>query len=177
MRNRKFILAGAAAFALAALALAAAYFYIPGGVRPHFEEGDIRVCLNADGTILLDWPQARLEPLPENGEDGGTPAEGDGPAGAPPDAVYYDLDVQSGDRRVQKLQGSPGVLLDALPLPMTVRVQAVVEGKNLLGIPRRLTSQTLIAEVADADLSAPEAVGTPGPGSLALSWKQPGQVP
>ena len=52
--NRKFILAGAAAFALAALALAAAYFYIPGGVRPSFEEGDVRVCLNEDGTILLD---------------------------------------------------------------------------------------------------------------------------
>ena len=173
--NRKFILAGAAAFALAALALAAAYFYIPGGVRPSFEEGDVRVCLNEDGTILLDWPEARLEPLPVNGEDGGAPAEEDG--GAPQDAVFYDLDVQSGDRHVQKLQSSPGVLLDSLTLPMTVRVQAVVEGKNLLGMPRRLTSQTLIVEVADADLSAPEAVGTPGPGSLALSWKQPGQVP
>ena len=175
--NRKFILAGAAAFALAALALAAAYFYIPGGVRPSFEEGDLRVCLNEDGTILLDWPEARSEPLPENGEDGGSPAEGDGPGGAPQNAVCYDLDVQSGDRHVQKLQSSPGVLLDSLTLPMTVRVQAVVEGKNLLGMPRRLTSQTLIVEVADADLSAPEAVGTPGPGSLALSWKQPGQVP
>ena len=173
--NRKFILAGAAAFALAALALAAAYFYIPGGVRPSFEEGDVRVCLNEDGTILLDWPEGRSEPLPENGEDGGAPAEEDG--GAPQDAVFYDLDVQSGDRHVQKLQSSPGVLLDSLTLPMTVRVQAVVEGKNLLGMPRRLTSQTLIVEVADADLSAPEAVGTPGPGSLALSWKQPGQVP
>nr|WP_325242525.1 M15 family metallopeptidase [uncultured Oscillibacter sp.] len=173
--NRKFILAGAAAFALAALALAAAYFYIPGGVRPSFEEGDVRVCLNEDGTILLDWPEARLEPLPVNGEDGGAPAEEDG--GAPQNAVCYDLDVQSGDRHVQKLQSSPGVLLDSLTLPMTVRVQAVVEGKNLLGMPRRLTSQTLIVEVADADLSAPEAVGTPGPGSLALSWKQPGQVP
>ena len=175
MMNRKFILAGAAAFALAALALAAAYFYIPGGVRPSFEEGDVRVCLNEDGTILLDWPEARLEPLPVNGEDGGAPAEEDG--GAPQNAVCYDLDVQSGDRHVQKLQSSPGVLLDSLTLPMTVRVQAVVEGKNLLGMPRRLTSQTLIVEVADADLSAPEAVGTPGPGSLALSWKQPGQVP
>ncbi len=173
--NRKFILAGAAAFALAALALAAAYFYIPGGVRPSFEEGDVRVCLNEDGTILLDWPEARLEPLPVNGEDGGAPAEEDG--GAPQDAVFYDLDVKSGDHHFQKLQSSPGVLLDSLTLPMTVRVQAVVEGKNLLGMPRRLTSQTLIVEVADADLSAPEAVGTPGPGSLALSWKQPGQVP
>ena len=147
--------------------MAAAYFYIPGGVRPSFEEGDVRVCLNEDGTILLDWPEARSEPLPENGEEGG----------APQNAVCYDLDVQSGDRHVQKLQSSPGVLLDSLTLPMTVRVQAVVEGKNLLGMPRRLTSQTLIVEVADADLSAPEAVGTPGPGSLALSWKQPGQVP
>ncbi len=173
--NRKFILAGAAAFALAALALAAAYFYIPGGVRPSFEEGDVRVCLNEDGTILLDWPEARLEPLPVNGEDGGAPAEEDG--GAPQDAVFYDLDVKSGDHHFQKLQSYPGILLDSSALPMTVRIQAVVGGRNLLGMLRRLTSQTLIVEVADADLSAPEAVGTPGPGSLALSWKQPGQVP
>ena len=173
--NRKFILAGAAAFALAALALAAAYFYIPGGVRPSFEEGDVRVCLNEDGTILLDWPEARLEPLPVNGEDGGAPAEEDG--GAPQDAVFYDLDVKSGDHHFQKLQSYPGILLDSSALPMTVRIQAVVGGRNLLGMLRRLTSQTLIVEVADADLSAPEAVGTPGPGSLSLSWKQPGQVP
>lgn len=173
--NRKFILAGAAAFALAALALAAAYFYIPGGIRPSFEEGDVRVCLNEDGTILLDWPEARLEPLPVNGEDGGAPAEEDG--GAPQDAVFYDLDVKSGDHHFQKLQSYPGILLDSSALPMTVRIQAVVGGRNLLGMLRRLTSQTLIVEVADADLSAPEAVGTPGPGSLSLSWKQPGQVP
>ena len=56
--TRKIILAGAAAFALAALALTAAYFYIPGGARLVFGEGDIRICLNADGTAELDWPEA-----------------------------------------------------------------------------------------------------------------------
>ena len=60
---------------------------------------------------------------------------------------------------------------------MTVQVQAAVEGKNLLGMPRRLSSRKLTAEVGYAELGAPKAVGTPGPGSLSLSWEQPGQVP
>ena len=175
--NRNIILAGAAAFALAALALAAAYFYIPGGVRPSFAEGDVRICLNDDGTLLLDWPEASLAPLPEDEEKDGPPAEGDDPDGAAKDAVFYDLDVKSGDHRFQTLQSSPGVLLDALALPMTVRIQAMAEGKNLLGMSRKLTSQTLAVEVNYADLSAPEAVGAPGPGNLSLAWTQAGQVP
>ena len=65
--SRKWILAGAAALVLAALATA--YFYIPGGVRPAFDEGDIRVCLNGDGTVELSWPEARAEASPENAEE------------------------------------------------------------------------------------------------------------
>ena len=175
--NRNIILAGAAAFALAALALAAAYFYIPGGVRPSFEEGDVRVCLNDDGTILLDWPEASPAPLPEEGEDSGPPAEGGDRDGAPRDAVLYDLDVKSGDRHFQTQRNGPGLLLEAFSLPMTVRIRAMADGKNLLGMPRKLTSQTLAVEVVSADLNPPEAVGSPGPGTLSLSWKQAGQVP
>ena len=55
--KRIWILAGAAALALAVLATA--YFYIPGGVRPSFTGGDIRVCVNGDGTMELSWPEAR----------------------------------------------------------------------------------------------------------------------
>ena len=51
--KRIWILAGAAALALAVLATA--YFYIPGGVRPSFTGGDIRVCVNGDGTMELSW--------------------------------------------------------------------------------------------------------------------------
>ena len=53
--KRNTVLAGAAAFVLAALAVA--YFYIPGGLRPSFGEGDIRIYLNEDGTMELNWPE------------------------------------------------------------------------------------------------------------------------
>ena len=39
---------------------------------------------------------------------------------------------------------------------------------------RRLTSQTLAVQVDSVELNAPEAVGTPGPGNLSLSWTLPG---
>ena len=170
---RKWILAGAAALVLAVLATA--YFYIPGGVRPGFEEGDIRVCLNADGTVELSWPEARL--------DGPGSPEAEAEGASRETAVYYSLDVKSGDRHIQTLQSYPNDTLypDAslgnLALPMTVRIQAVAEGKNLLGLSRELTSRTLTAEVDSAELGAPKAAGTPGPGSLSLSWEQAGQVP
>jgi len=71
----------------------------------------------------------------------------------------------------------PSTACAALELPLELRIQAAVEGKNLLGLTRTLTSRTLTVTVDQPAPSAPEAVGTPGPGSLALSWKQPGQVP
>lgn len=160
---RKIIVAVAAALVLAAAALAAAYFYIPGGARLSFGEEEISVCLNADGTIQLDWPEAGVRT--------------DTSVSSRERAVLYDLDIQSADRRVQKLQTSSGVLLENCTLPMTVRIQAMAERKNFLGLYRKLTSQPLEVEVASADLSAPEVVGTPGPGTLSLSWKLSGQVP
>lgn len=156
--KRKFLFAGAAALVLAALALAAAYFYIPGE-RPTFDGEEIRVCLNEDGAVELSWPEA-----------------GRGLPGASGLGVYYELDIKSGDDHV-RLQSYPTTYLEKFSLPMTVRVQAAVLGKNLLGMYRTLRGQTLAAEVAAADLPAPEAVGKPGPGALSLSWKQQGPAP
>nr|WP_325212460.1 M15 family metallopeptidase [uncultured Oscillibacter sp.] len=175
--NRKLILAGAAAFALAALALAAAYFYVPGGARPSFDEGDVRICLNGDGTMDLFWPEARL---------GGTPAEESAREDetAPPDApasgdVSYLLEVRNDEQSRPALTSSQPMLLHctALELPLELRIQAVTEGKNLLGLSRTLTSPVLTVEVDGTELSAPEAIGLPGPGTLSLSWEQTGPVP
>lgn len=70
--NRTLKFAGAAAVVLAALALATAYFYIPGGIRPSFEEGEIHVLLDSGGTMEFTWPEARLEGPAEHPE---TPEE------------------------------------------------------------------------------------------------------
>ena len=175
--TRKIILAGAAAFALAALALTAAYFYIPGGARLVFGEGDIRICLNADGTAELDWPEARPSSRTEPQDGGGEDAPAGEAAGTRITPVLYDLELTSESGHTQKLENHPRILLENYTLPMTIRIQAVAEGKNLLGLFRRLASQELTAEVRFTDLKAPEAVGTPGPGALSLSWKLSGQVP
>ncbi len=158
--NRKLILAGAAAV-LAALALAVAYFYIPGGDRPMFEEEELRLCLNTDGSVKLEWPEAQLTDQAKQVFS----------------SVFYRLDIKSGDAHFQKDYSTPGILLEDAALPMELRVQVVAEGKNLLGFTRRVTGAGLSALVKDVGLSAPEVVGTPGPGSLSLSWKQAGQVP
>lgn len=156
--KRTVLFAGAAALVLAALAVATAYLYIPGE-RPAFDEGELHVCLNEDGTVALSWPEA-----------------GQGIPGATGLGVYYELDIRSGDDHV-RLESFPTALQENLSLPMTVRVQAAVLGKNLLGMYRTLRGQTLAAEITAVTLSAPEAVGTPEPGKLSLSWKQTGQAP
>jgi len=215
--KRKSILLGAAALVLAASALAAAWFYIPGEYRPCFEEDAlVRVCLNADGTIELDWPEARpqgaaaesrpeedavvpaAENRPEEGTvpaaesrpeedavpaaDGGpeapaAPAEDEAPDAGAEKAVFYDVDVKSGDLHFQKLQSSPGVLLKDFTLPMTVRVRAAAEGKNLLGLSRSAAGPWLEARVESVELAAPEAAAAPGPGSLSLKWTLAGPDP
>ena len=135
--TRKIILAGAAAFALAALALTAAYFYIPGGARLVFGEGDIRICLNADGTAELDWPEARPSSRTEPQDGGGEDAPAGEAAGTRITPVLYDLELTSESGHTQKLENHPHILLENYTLPMTIRIQAVAEGKNLLGLFRR----------------------------------------
>jgi len=197
--KKKSILLGAAALALAASALAAAYFYIPGTYRPVFDEGELLICLNGDGTVELNWPEARFAgagdadapekaDIPE--EDTAAPDEDSAPVKNPADtpeednanpsvedleagseqAVYYDVDVQGGELHYQKLQSYPGILLEKTSLPMTVRVRAVAEGKNLLGLSRIASSPWLEAQADPVVLKAPEASATPGPGSLSLKW-------
>lgn len=147
--SRKVLLAGAAAIVLAAAALAAAFFLPSPGTRPEFGEGELHVCLNDDGTVELTWPEAL------------TPAR-------------YRLDIRgSGDKEHLKMDyETPVVALDGLTLPMEVRIHAVAEGKNLLGMARELTSaKGLEAKVDYMELPAPQVIGTPGPGTLSLSWK------
>ncbi len=170
MKSKKTILAGAAALALAALALAAAYFYIPGGEAPAFSPGDIQVFLNEDGTVVLSWPEAQAA-LPE-----GTPAD------APASQIFYRLSLRDSSefnngQPVKSVCDTNRVTLQNYALPLTVRVQAESPRVNLLGMPRYAVSPALEAEVAHADLSAPEAVAAPGPGTLSLDWKLSGETP
>ncbi|MEY8386126.1 M15 family metallopeptidase [Oscillospiraceae bacterium 38-13] len=171
--SRKVLFAGAAAFVLAALALAAAYFYVPGGVRPSFGEGDIQVFLNSDGTIELSWPEAVLTVPAEGSEAPENPEE----APTEPASVFYHLEILSGGERYNGSPAVPQTLLDDIALPMDVQIQAVTEGKNLLGTTRRLTSPALRASVEGTAPDAPQAVGSPEPGNLSLSWKFSGQAP
>jgi len=222
--KRKSILAGAAALVLAASALAADYFYIPGGCRPSFNgEETIRVCLNKDGSMELNWPEARplgaagqgpgenssgiSEEVPANAPEedaagvskevpanapeedaagvskevpANAPAGGPAnvtAAGRPEEAVFYEVDVKSGGLHFQKFQSYPGVLLDEFTLPITVRVRAVTDGKNLLGLSRPAASPWLEAKVEPVELNAPEAVAAPGPGVLSLKWTLAGPDP
>jgi len=199
--KKKMILLGAAALVLAASALAA-YFYIPGAYRPDFDEGELLICLNADGTVKLNWPEASLagdgEAAPAENPVGtpeedvvGTSEEDDAPeradvpeedSAAPKEGrsetaeagsaqtVFYDLDVQSEGLHYQKLLSDSSVLLEKASLPMTVRVRAVAEGKDLLGLSRIASSPWMEAQVDSVALKAPEASATPGPGSLSLQW-------
>ena len=165
--KRNTVLAGAAAFVLAALG--GAYFYIPGGLRPSFGEGDIRIYLNEDGTMELNWPEAKVGVPPE------TSAEP--PAESFSETVSYSLEIQSGGQRYPLSSSVPQALMSDLTLPLDIQIQAVCEKKNLLGITRRLTSPSLRASVENAAPSAPKAVGQPGPGTLSLSWTLSGPVP
>lgn len=164
--SRKIFLAGAAAAVLAALALAAAYFYIPGS-HPAFDEGDIRVCLNEDGTILLSWPEARAA-LPEDISEG-----------APAAQMFYRLSLRdnSGSQPFKSLCDTTSVTLEGYVLPLTVHIQAETPRVNLLGMPRNAVSPALEAEVEYVGLNAPEAAAVPGPGNLSLSWKLAGTAP
>lgn len=160
--KRKIILAGAAAVVLAALALTTAYFYIPGGDLPAFEDENIRVCLNDDGSMELVWPEALLTDA----------------AALAFSSVSYHVDVLMGEKHFQKDCDSPGVLLRESSLPVEISVQVEAEGKNLLGLSRQVQGPGLNAVVESSEsLNAPRVSGTPGPGTLALSWKTEGRTP
>lgn len=161
MKNHKWIPAVAIAVALAVLAVTTAYVYIPGGDLPAFEEGELRLCRNEDGSLELNWPEASLTDAAKRAFS----------------SVSYQLELKSGDLALREEYGSPGVFLESFPLPVEVRVRILAEGKNLLGLTRRVTGGTLTATVEPAELPVPKVTGTPGPGALALSWKLSGEAP
>jgi D-alanyl-D-alanine dipeptidase len=161
LKNHKWIPAAAIAVALAVLAVTTAYVYIPGGDLPAFEEGELRLCRNEDGSLELNWPEASLTDAAKRAFS----------------SVSYQLELKSGDLALREEYGSPGVFLESFPLPVEVRVRILAEGKNLLGLTRRVTGGTLTATVEPAELPVPKVTGTPGPGALALSWKLSGEAP
>ena len=149
MKRKSILFAGAAI--LAALALAAAYFYIPGE-RPSLGEGTVHVCLNSDGSMEFTWPEA-LSP------------------------ASYRLEVRWDGQHAVFNTSTPSAASDELALPLELRLQAVTLGKNLLGMPRELAGRPLEATVERADMSAPRVTGTPGPGNLSLTWELAGAAP
>ncbi|MCI8329687.1 MAG: SH3 domain-containing protein [Oscillibacter sp.] len=149
MKRKSILFAGAAI--LAALALAAAYFYIPGE-RPSLGEGTVHVCLNSDGSMEFTWPEA-LSP------------------------ASYRLEVRWDGQHAVFNTSAPSAASDELALPLELRLQAVTVGKNLLGMPRELAGRPLEATVERADMSAPRVTGTPGPGNLSLTWELAGAAP
>ena len=58
MKHTRWLTGLLVAAALAAGTLAAAYFITPGVRRPSLSEGDILACMEADGSLVLSWPDA-----------------------------------------------------------------------------------------------------------------------
>lgn len=105
--------------------IAAALFITPGFSRPSMGEGDIRIGTEETGSLSLYWPES-------------------------PDAdVTYLVSLRTGEEKKFRLIGQTaetsaalsGVTLDE---PLELKIQAVVFGKNLLGMTRELTSRDSI---------------------------------
>ena len=135
---------------------AAACFVIPGVSRVQAGEGELILCAEENGKFLLTWPApageaaSRVSIRPEGGEE------------------YQALDETTGN--TAELDGS---LLEA---PFQLRVQAVVKGKNLLGMERELLSSNSIeASVTPPSVMYPELESAvDNPGELLLSWRSGG---
>lgn len=133
--------------ALAAGTLAAAYFITPGVRRPSLAEGDILACMEADGSLVLSWPDAG--------------------AGS-----VYLVELHAGGQSLRQHTEKSSLALTGVSAPFQVRVQAAASGKNLLGMDRELTSLTsLNAEVAAAALETPVLIGEPERGAMTFSWE------
>ena len=73
------------------LALAAAFLLLRGGEGPGFEEGDLLVCVNGDGSAELYWPKATA------------------PSG------MYRVEVTCGETRETRYCTQPALSLSGLP--------------------------------------------------------------
>ena len=58
MKRTRWLMRFLVTAALAAGLLAAAYFLTPGVRRPSLAEGNVLVCMEADGSLVLSWPDA-----------------------------------------------------------------------------------------------------------------------
>ena len=147
MKRTRWLMRFLVTAALAAGLLAAAYFLTPGVRRPSLAEGNVLVCMEADGSLVLSWPDAG------------------------PGSVYL-VEVRHGGQSLRQYTKRPVLALSGVSAPFRVRVQAAVSGKNLLGMTRELTSLTrLAAEVAFADLETPALTGEPAEGAMTFSWE------
>ena len=125
-----------------------AYCITPGVRRPSLAKGDILVCMEADGSVSLSWPDA-----------------GEG-------SVYL-VELHSDGQSLRQHSGESLLSVSGVAPPFRVRVQAAASGKNLLGMDRELTSLTsLNAEVASAALEIPVLTGEPEEGAMTFSWER-----
>lgn len=145
--KHKGLLIGILIAALAAGLAAAAYFITPGVRRPSLARGDILVCMEADGTLSLSWPDA-----------------GEG-------SVYL-VEISGEGQSLRQHSNEPLLSVSGVTPPFRVRVQAAASGKNFLGMVRELTSLThLDAEVAPAVLDCPALTVAPEEGAMTFSWE------
>lgn len=148
MKHTRWLIGLLAAALAAAGVLAAAYFATPGVRRPSLAQGDILVCMEADGALTLAWPDAG--------------------AGS-----VYLVELHGGGQSLRQHTERPSLTLTGVAPPFRVRVQAAASGTNLLGVTRELTSLTrLDAEVASADLETPAFTGEPEEGAMTFSWER-----
>nr|WP_326166405.1 M15 family metallopeptidase [uncultured Oscillibacter sp.] len=183
--------------ALALAVLAAAYLYVPRSFRPVFGEGEVLVCFNEDGSFDIEWPEAKAS-VPEDVREKlksalQRGALADAAAGiAEEDGCTYEeaLDrivddvsyIQSMRRSGEAMPVEYPVFSNGgrawtVSLPVTLQLRAESWGMDLLGLPRRASSEKRTAQIEAVDLGAPEAKAVPAPGELSLEWTLAGRAP
>ena len=128
---------------LASAGLLAAYLVTPGASLPQVGEGDVLIAPGEDGGILLSWPAA--------------------PGGA---ASRVSL-RRAGEQAFQPLgdfsENETSLEGDALSGKLSIRIQSVTRGKNLLGMDRELVSrQAIEVSVQPRNLVQPALEGRTG---------------
>ncbi|MDE7242594.1 MAG: D-alanyl-D-alanine carboxypeptidase family protein [Oscillospiraceae bacterium] len=131
--------------------LAAGWFLMPGYQKPVMNTGILSVTVQEDGGLLLEWPEQ---------EDG----------------VFSLVSVETKNagrfRHVETDDCSLTLSDVSLEEPLKIRIQAAVEGKNLLQIKRQLVSKnSLDVAIEPKNLPPPALEGTPyEDGHLVLTW-------
>lgn len=141
---------------LAAAGLLAAYFITPGVPLPQVGEGDVLIAPGEDGGILLSWPAA--------------------PEGAASRVSLRRAGEQAFEVLGDFSENQVSLEEDVLSGKLSVRVQSVAQGKNLLGMDREMVSRrALEVSVQPRNLVQPTLEGRTGSeGDLHLSWNGAG---